>query len=81
MGDEADTILDSYSNLDSHLLYAISKPFYLRIDLIVLFQITVAHSMHTGCLEKAVKYTDKALSQIAAIKGNYFRMRNDKDAY
>lgn len=32
-------------------------------------QITVAYSMHTGCLEKAVKYTEKALAQVEKIRG------------
>ena len=32
-------------------------------------QVTVAYSMHTGYLDKAVKYTEKALAQIEKIRG------------
>ena len=35
----------------------------------VIFQVTVAYSMHTGYLDKAVKYTEKALAQIEKIRG------------
>ena len=27
--------------------------------------------MHTGCLEKAVKYTEKALAQVEKIRGEF----------
>ena len=35
------------------------------------FQVTVAYSMHTGYLDKAVKYTEKALAQIEKIRGMF----------
>ena len=34
----------------------------------VLFQVTVMHSMQAGYMDKAQKYTDKALMQIEKLK-------------
>lgn len=37
----------------------------------VLWQVTVMHSMQAGYLEKAQKYTDKALMQLEKLKSKY----------
>eukprot|EP00794_Sanderia_malayensis_P009730 gene9730-10723_t len=36
---------------------------------ILAYLVTVAHCMHIGCLDKAMRYTDKALAQIEAVRG------------
>lgn len=37
---------------------------------VVVYLVTVMHSMQAGYMDKAQKYTDKALAQIEKLKGN-----------
>ena len=37
-----------------------------------MVQVTVMHSMQAGYMDKAQKYTDKALIQIEKLKSEYF---------
>lgn len=39
---------------------------------VVVYLVTVMHSMQAGYMDKAQKYTDKALAQIEKLKGNCF---------
>ena len=45
--------------------------YQIKIILIVLPQVTVMHSMQAGYMDKAQKYTDKALMQIEKLKSRY----------
>lgn len=48
------------------------KPFpYRFMRSLVLLQVTVMHSMQAGYLEKAQKYTDKALMQLEKLKSRF----------
>lgn len=38
---------------------------------VVVYLVTVMHSMQAGYMDKAQKYTDKALAQIEKLKGNF----------
>lgn len=40
---------------------------------VLVYLVTVMHSMQAGYMDKAQKYTDKALSQIQKLKSKYAR--------
>jgi len=40
---------------------------------VVVYLVTVMHSMQAGYMDKAQKYTDKALAQIEKLKGNLYK--------
>jgi len=40
---------------------------------VLVYLVTVMHSMQAGYMDKAQKYTDKALSQIEKLKSKYIR--------
>lgn len=44
----------------------------LFILFLLILQVTVMHSMQAGYLEKAQKYTDKALMQLEKLKSKWF---------
>ena len=39
--------------------------------MLIVHQVTVMHSMQAGYMDKAQKYTDKALMQIEKLKSRY----------
>lgn len=40
---------------------------------VLVYLVTVMHSMQAGYMEKAQKYTDKALMQIEKLKSKFYR--------
>lgn len=38
---------------------------------VLVYLVSVRHSMHAGYMDKAHKYTEKALGQIDRIRGNF----------
>lgn len=45
---------------------------------VVVYLVTVMHSMQAGYMDKAQKYTDKALAQIEKLKGN-IKLNSNKE--